>query len=101
MGTRSLIASIAWCVLAACRGPDPQVERVTASPSSLPGVTRVTIELANAGGGHGEAELEIELHAQGSSLVVRTERHVELSGHQHVTLAYDIPTPPGPPCTAQ
>lgn len=95
MGARSLIPSIALCVLAACRGPDPQVQRVTAAPSARPGSTRVTIELENAGGGHGEAELDIELHGAGSALVIRTQRHVELSGHQHLTVAFDIPTPPG------
>lgn len=95
MGARPLIVALALCVLAACRGPVPQVQRVTAAPAPRPGATRVTIELENAGAGHGEAALDIELRGAGSALVVRTQRHVELSGHQHLTVAFDIPTPPG------
>ncbi|HTL35239.1 MAG TPA: hypothetical protein VL326_19055 [Kofleriaceae bacterium] len=89
MDSRSLI----FALLAACAGPDPVVQHAIATPSPLPGATRVSMDIVNRAG-HGEVSVKIELRgARGQ--VIRSEKTVEIEGKQTLHYETDIETPPG------
>jgi hypothetical protein len=89
MDARALI----FILLAACAGPDPVVQHAIATPSPLPGATRVAMDIVNRAG-HGEVVVKIELRGPRGQ-VIRAEENVEIEEKQTVHFEMDVKTPPG------
>lgn len=90
MDSRSLI----FALLVACAGPDPSVQNATASPSPVPGSTRVSMDIVNRAG-HGTVEVQIELRDKAAGRLIRAEQTLQLKSGDTVHFEKDVETPPG------
>ncbi|HUS29670.1 MAG TPA: hypothetical protein VMZ53_14300 [Kofleriaceae bacterium] len=88
MAARSLI----FILLVACSGPQPKVEHATASPSPVPGATRVAMDIVNSGG---EGTVAIHVELRDARRIIRAERTLAVQGKQTIHFETDVETPPG------
>ena len=90
MDSRSLI----FVLLAACAGPDPSVQDVTAAPSPIPGSTRVAMDIVNHAG-KGTIDVHIVLRDEAAGRLIRAAQTVQVQAHETIHFEKDIETPPG------